>query len=477
VSADDKKALRRIYASSWDPRKIKFLDGCFPAQVDFINEASRFIVICGARRMAKSNAIARKAIIKACMTKRSSILIMAKSMSSCRSIFELDIFDDMINQLNCGIEKKLSPYHYRFPNGSMITFEGVDTQRTAGNKKLGRKHDMIILDEVQTYENIDLEVLVKRIIRPMLTDKRGTLILSGNPGDFKDYWYTVCHRQDYEIPWSMKTWSVFDNPYMAKQVKEETALFEKGNPEYKTTSHYRRSVLGEWVLEDQQLVYVYGKQNIDIDVLPKRDVEPTYVLGVDVGFNDPDAYALCCWFQDDPTFYIVETFEEGDKNVIDQAARIDEYIKKYNVTYTVIDGMMKKVTETYKGHFDLPIENAEQHGKNLHIDLFNADMARGNVKILKGARSILKHYDTAIWDTREKDKRVEDRRVHYNDVDAVLYAHTKSTHYREVVPLVDTRTLSQKRQDAFIQEHEDRMNMIVDEKPFGDGMDEFIREL
>lgn len=434
-------------------------EGCFPEQRAFVEDDSHFLVLCCSRRASKSYSDALLAVLTACLKPRSNILIMAKTMEAVRDIFIRDIFEVIFAKLKCGVHKRGSPaLQYEFPNKSIIQFKGIDSCAGADTKLKGRKLDLVIIDEVQDIANVDLEQVIHRTILPMLVDRRGKLVISGTPGMVKGYFYKICHGQDTSgIPWKLMKWTLWQNPYVAKEQARLLEMFKKGNPDYEKTTNYRREFLGEWVLDDSQRVYVYGPQNLDVNELPSRGLEPTYALGVDMGFNDADAYAVVCWFQDDPTLYFVESFQETRKDIFDQANTVQLYREKYDIPYIVIDGMNKKAVETYRKRFNLELlEGAEQHGKNTHIDLLNADLSHGSVKVLPKARNILPEWDDLVWDKRE-DKRVEDGRLPNHRSDAFLYAYTKSLHFRQHVQPKDTRTWEQKTQDAIQAEYEERV--------------------
>jgi len=69
-------------------------------------------------------------------------------------------------------------------NGSVVYVPGVDYSEEEKQKLLGQKYKLVVIDEAASF-SINLNELVFGILKPAVTDYRGTICLMGMPGNLK----------------------------------------------------------------------------------------------------------------------------------------------------------------------------------------------------------------------------------------------------------------------------------------------------
>jgi len=85
---------------------------------------------------------------------------------------------------------------------------------------------LVVIDEAQAF-GIDLRQLVYGVLKPAVADYRGTIVLTGTPGNLiKGLFFDVTNGR--EAGWSGHRWTTYDNPYMAEQWAGEIADLKAG---------------------------------------------------------------------------------------------------------------------------------------------------------------------------------------------------------------------------------------------------------
>ena len=91
---------------------------------------------------------------------------------------------------------------------------------------------------------------------------------------------------------------------MQKQVDELLST----NPLYINDPSFRREYLGEWVIEDNARVYKSDHNNY-INVIPEGFLKSaSYILSVDIGFNDPTSFIVSAFNKNyNGNMYVLES--------------------------------------------------------------------------------------------------------------------------------------------------------------------------
>lgn len=193
---------------------------------------------------------------------------------------------------------------------------------------------------------------------------------------------------------------------------------------------YRRETFGEWIEDQDSLVFKYNEGVNHYEEIPEGDY--TYIMGVDVGYDDADAIAILGYSAKHNQVYLVEEYLMAKKTISQLADMIIELDIKYNCVKKVIDsgGLGKKIQEEIMQRYGITLEAAEKQRKIEFIELMNADLRKGVVKAKKDS-AFAEDCRLIQWD-RDKsspDKRVISSIYHSDIADAVLYGYREARHY------------------------------------------------
>ena len=417
--------------------KFNFSDHCFPSQIEFFKEPGpRFRTAVCSRRAGKTVGIAADAI-DTCLQEAGVIcLYLTLSKRNARNIIWHDIqkiikdyeLDAKVNQVEMSVI---------FSNGSKINIEGAK-DRSEVEKYRGWKLRKAYVDECQSFRSY-IKELVNEVITPALRDLRGELYLTGTPGPIPaGYFYECSHSKK----WHNHKWTAFNNPHLhdPENGKDlEVTLTEerelKGITELDAS--YRRETYGEWIEDVDSLVFKYDDNLNDYNVVPKG--EYTYIMGVDIGYNDADAIAVLAYSKEHNKVYLVEEYIKPKQTISQLAEAIIEIDESYNCVKKVIDAgaLGKKITEEIVQRYGINLEPAEKQRKIEYIELMNADLRRGTVKAKSNSR-FAEDSRLVQWD---RDKSTPDKLkvsdIYHSDIcDAVLYAYREARHYLYQAPPV-----------------------------------------
>jgi phage terminase large subunit len=431
----------------------ELLSTAFPKQIAFIlDESRRTIAFCN-RRAGKSFAGGLKMFRDALDYPRSTILYMTMTVGTAKKIMHKDILEPLNEKYKLGAVFRNNKTEVQFPNGSIIYLAGVDAGEKQRKKVLGQKPRLVVIDECQDL-TIDVRSMVDLDIGPALVDHRGQLVMIGTPGeqtryaDEESYWYEITKEYKNSYGWSFHSWSSLDNPHVAPQIQEEIRRLTAINPAIESKASFIQSYLGKWAVSTQHLVYHPNEQTFDLDELPEGSY--TYVLGVDLGFKDDDAFIVGAWRPNDPTLYIVEAHKQTGNDDIATGLMIRRLNQRYAFARIVIDAAALKSVETMRQRMGLPLIGTPKTGKTDIIKLMNADFDVGLIKVLPQPREVLEpEWKALVWNV--KKARIEKDGIANHASDAALYVWREARNWTETA-----RGTSAPKTEAEIAEEEYR---------------------
>jgi phage terminase large subunit len=408
-----------------ESRKASLIDLSFKAQADFINDPSRFKAALCTRRAGKSNGMGRYLLKTAMENDGCNVAYVALTRDSAWRIMWKDVLNDLINTFKLPVlktnETKLS---IQLSNGSMIYLLGVDKDEREMEKLLGQKFKLVVVDECASYR-IDLRDLVYRVIRPALSDLRGTCAMIGTPGNYaKGLFYEVTNNQDKD--WSVHKWTTFDNPYMSAQWSEEIEDLKRNNPRVVETPMFKQMYLAEWYVDTARLVYRFDpKRN-----LAKKPIgDYYYILGVDLGYEDATAFSVIAWSLYDRKAYVVYAYKQSKMTIYDVAQFIKKLQSVYTINKMVVDASAKQSVEEMRQRYLLPLEAAEKTDKSGHIQIMNSEFIIGNIVLdPDSCNDLVDEYAQLIWDDA-KTKMIEHPGCDNHLADATYYAWRYAKNY------------------------------------------------
>jgi hypothetical protein len=427
----------------------------FEEQITYVRSPAKRKAAFTPRRSGKSNSFALELLEDAFVFPRRKQLYIGLSKDSAENAIWRDCLESILMQV-----LKPEQYHYgtvkrrlELWNGSVIQLAGMDSSPQDMKRILGGKYHRAIVDECQDYTQ-DLESLVEGCLWPAVKDWSnkggGFLELGGVPGTQmgEHYWYRVTKQKSDGSPaadrmpgWDVHSWTMADNPYMRLEFQQELERRsrERG-PAHAQDPIFRREWLGQWVLDETDVVYKFSANANTIGASSQTALSLlsgrgwTYIMGLDLGWEDATAFVVCAYRRDDPHFYVVESKKVSHTTISLIGAEIVGYRSRYPIETIFVDsgsGTGKLVAKTLAGEFTLPVQPAEKREKETAIARMNSDFLAGKVLAIDSLnRELAAEWSALVVDRRARSKGIflESERHQNHLADAALYAHRHSVH-------------------------------------------------
>jgi len=319
-----------------------------------------------------------------------------------------------------------------FRNGSQLAIFAADRPEDADKLRGGEK-DGVWVDEAQKFPA--LFYFVNDVVTPLLAKPNGDggeLWLTGTPHrSLSGLFYDVT-REIEQGPraqgWEVHEWSVVDNPYYGKTPEERWAntagaeLLLKGWSLDDPPPQFLRewgtpTGPAVWVMTDALYVYAvhakppheYAPVRMDADghydhakayadlppfVVNERgqqeEIRWYFALGVDFGFTDAFAWVLWGFSPQIADIYEMGSFKRAGlitDAVRDRLRHLWQAVGSYLVVFRADAGgaMAKSSIVGWREAMGMPIEEAEKHGKETWIDLFNGELYAGRIHFREGS--------------------------------------------------------------------------------------------
>lgn len=402
--------------------QVSFLDPSFPAQFKAAQDKSFLKAIQCTRRAGKSTGEGKETLQAAWDHPGSKHLYGALTLSSAKNI----IWDSLLNELESKkIQHQVNSQtgSIKIANKSEIRLFGLDSSYKEMRKILGGKYKTVKIDEAGSITQ-DMKKIVYQMICPALTDESGRLTLLGTAENIPKTFFEAV-TSGHEPGWSIHKWTAFDNPYIKDKWQEHIDWIEKYNPKFKLTSEYKTHYLNEWCADDK-LIIIRINENTIINSFEFSS--PTYILGVDIGFNDACAFTLVAFHKKSPDLYVVEAYKEPELDITDTANRVKEYLRKYPIAKVIMDGANKQGVEEIRNRHHIPIQKAEKQDKASFLKILADDVTRGRVKYFKGkCDSLVDEQESLQWE--DETRQEEDERIPNDQNDSFLYAWREARNY------------------------------------------------
>lgn len=441
-------------------RKVQLLDPNFTHQTNFVNDPSRLKALFCTRRAAKSYT-GGLCLVSAALSEPSvNCLYIGLTRMSAEGIIWKDVIKDINKRHELGMEFNGSKLTATLPNESAIYVTGADADDDEMEKLLGKKYKMVVIDEAASFKR-DLRRLIYGILKPATIDNGGTICIMGTSGNLtKGLFYDI--TTNTEPGWKLFQWTAFDNPYVAKQWQEELDDIALNRPLFMQTPLFKQWYLNQWVIDDDALVYKFNSDRNLYSVLPHYSRGAwSYVLGVDLGYEDASAFVLCGFHEHEKTLYILDTYKKSKMDITDVATRIKSFTSKYDIFRVVIDGANKQAVEEIQKRHGIALHAADKAGKADFVEIMNAELIQGNIKLYEPiSTELVNEWLGLIWDDKSA-KRQEHPNCENHLADAALYAWRYCYQFlsEQPKPTIDIR-----RKDAWVAHTEQLMNESLEKQ-------------
>ncbi len=451
-------ALELAYRRGLLARPGSFLlkDYLFDKQLAFVQDPAPFKLGVTTRRAGKTISCAADLTHTAVEHSNVIVLYITLSRKNAKRLVWPE-FKKLNVKFSLGGVVNESDLSITYPNGSVLYVLGA-SDRTSIEDFRGLPIKKVYLDESQSFPSY-IEQLVDDVIGPALLDHDGQLILIGTPGPIPNgYFFNLTKNAS----WSHHHWSFFDNmrlPFLAKGLTHQDMLDRelKRRGVGKDDPSVQREWYGKWVIDENSLVYHYNAGVNDYDGLPEGNW--TYLLGVDLGYDDADALAVIAYSDQFPHTYVLDQVAKRKQDLTSLCNEIDKLRSKYPITKIVVDtgGLGKKIVEEISKRYEIPMIAAEKTRKAEYIELMNDALRTGSLKIK--AESLFAHDAMKVeWDHDKStpDKRVISDRFHSDICEAVLYVWRESYAYtykkQQVEPEYGTKLWSDRQSELMFQD-------------------------
>lgn len=418
-------------------KNIELLDSNFPLQSNFINDPSKLKALFCTRRSAKSYTGGLHLLRDALRNPGVSCLYLGLTRESAKRIMWKDVLKDINKRKKLNMRFNESALTATLPNGSIIYLMGVDSSEDEKDKALGQKYKCVVIDEAASF-TIDLYELVYGILRPAMTDLRGTICMMGTSGNIiKGLFFDITNGN--EPGWSLHKWSAHENPYVAKQWQEELDEIASTRPLFMDTPLFKQWYLNQWVIDDSKRVYKYDDTKNRFESLPVYNKGVwTYLMGVDLGYDDDSAFVVGAYHLHDKTLYFIEAFKQKKMDITDVADKIRFFKKKYDISQVIIDGANKQAVQEIQNRHGIVLVPADKTGKVDFIEIMNAEFIQCNIKLSSACQGLRDEYLELIWDDRA-NKRQEHPNGDNHLCDSALYLWRYAYQYLSQKPKPKTK--------------------------------------
>lgn len=410
-------------------KKFSIEEYCFTEQINFIRDPAKFKTAVCSRRAGKSEACAANLVDTCQNTKNATCLYITLSRVSAERIIWrtlLKIIEE--HQLKVKINNKELSIKFLDTNAMLYVSGAKDA--TEIEKFRGMSLNLVYIDEAQSFKPY-IKELVEDVLSWATKDVAGTMCFTGTPGPIPaGYFYEMSTKTNKKV--SQHKWTLLQNPWIkiksgmepAEILAEERA--RKGITESDPT--YRREALGEWVKDENALVFKFSQNKNVVNSFPTN---LTYIFGIDIGFNDADAISVIGYNYESNNVFLVEEVVQAKQDITTLVGKIKDLQAFYKPVKIVMDAgaLGKKIQEEIRNRHGINAEAADKNRKLEYIELLNDDLRSGRFKTFPG--SIFEQdSNIVVWDYDGPTKKVSDR-THSDIHDSTLYAWKEAKHYFE----------------------------------------------
>lgn len=269
----------------------------FDKQLQVLNAGNGTILACCSRRAGKTHMEVAIILIECLRKPRTKCMYIGETMELSESLFD-KAANDIIDSCNLK-DKRGRRFNWRkMDNGSEVMIRGLSNTKDPDQIR-GQAAKVIVIDEFFHLKSELLEYMQREVLEPMQMDFADDykFICAGTPPQVKGT-YGEYVWQTWDVPKFTWTWRDNPHPVDIEKRKEyvDKILHDKGLDW--TSSFARREYNGEWVYDEDLLLYP------DVHTYNPREVMPSIkasrvLFGVDYGVGDNDTIWGCVWNDDE----------------------------------------------------------------------------------------------------------------------------------------------------------------------------------
>lgn len=420
------EALRR------KDRKIRWRpeDFLFDRQMDVFTSQAPYKCKRIGRRGGKSYEAATALTDAAIRWPKSTPLYVTTTRQDARDIMD-PAFDLLNTTFNLGMSQNKATGDITLPNRSRILMRGASTLREI-NKLRGPAYPCVVIDEVQNF-GPDLHYLIDEVCEPAVAQYHGWISVSGTPPPTQYGPFWDIDQGKYAHAWQHFHWTFLDNPTLPDPEKFVQRVLERRGW---TRDHpgFQREYMGLWVRDEEARAF---RMEPHRDVISSFDRTHAwdwqYVMGIDVGYNDPFAYVVIAASSELGQAYVVDCYQESEMTTMEALEIAESYCAQYPISQVVVDtgGAGKLVAKDWQKLTAMPVEPAKKTHKGSQISVINGDFQANRIKVAKDkCEPLIQAFMTVEWDQAqlERGKFVYPKGANDHLLDAFQYAYGVCSH-------------------------------------------------
>lgn len=442
---------------------------CFAEQRAYVFDPARYVSLLVGRGGGKTAAKLFRLLRAIIRTPNANALFIAATRNSAERLVWRDLKRVISDSLKLRDAKFFeADLVLELPNGSQLGLFGCDDKGDI-QKLRGITYHAVEVDETASIKDDLLVELLVEVIGPRMI---GSLGIGGTPGKrLSGMFYDVTrpgsdqHRawKDRDLPefagwnkWSSHAWSIKDGVDAGVEpmaiiyaVQLETKKREGWSD---TNPYWLREYVGQWAADETSHVYVYrahdetgaewNQWTPKIDAhgfaeLPPGLTDVGYGIGLDVGWKDAFALEVFAFSYTDPRrtlWHVHEVYRTklyanalakmliGEELSHDRYGGIIGQIGWPDVMVGDFAGaggpLLKELQEIYAITI-APADKPYRYKENA-IELFNADLFDGRVKIMKGSH-LADEMLSLQWVVDQYGKRAENKAQANHATDSAMY--------------------------------------------------------
>lgn len=314
--------------------------------------------------------------------------------------------------------------------GRTVYLEGANDERSE-EKIRGMTLGGAYCDEITLFPQSFVSMLLSRLSMP-----DAKLYATCNP-DSPDHYIKTDYIDKEDLDRAVWSFTLTDNTFLSPK------YIENISKEY-TGVFYQRFILGQWV-RAEGLVYPKFANNTN-DYLLEDDFNYNSIItvniGVDFGGNGSATTFVCTGFTKRFEYVIILESErhtqelspdELEKLYVEFVQRCTQTYNKAIITYAdsaeqiLIRGLQNSARQ-YK--LKTQIMNARKMAILDRIRLVNKLMGQNRLKVHKRCTTVIKALQTAVWNEKKADERLDNGTTDIDTLDAMEYSI--EPFYREI---------------------------------------------
>jgi hypothetical protein len=416
----------------WRPREF-----LFEKQLEVFDCRDPYVCKRVGRRGGKSYEAAADLVDAGFAWPGSTPLYVTTTRQDARDIMD-PAFALIDKKFGLGLKQNKATGDITLPNDSRIMMRGAATLREI-NKLRGPAYPVVKIDEVQNF-GPDLHYLIDEVLEPATAQfhkgkKPASIAVSGTPppAQYGPFW--DIDQGKFAESWTHFHWTFLDNPTIPAP-EEFLARVLKRRGWTEDHPGYQREYLGLWVRDDQARAFDFDPQRDAVDTFDtSHALDWNYVMGIDIGYNDPCAYVVIAQARSLGQAYVIDSFEQSEMGSMEALVEAERFCEKYPISRIAIDaggGGAKMIQKDWEKLTRLPVEAAKKTHKASQVSTINGDFRAGKLKIARDNNlKLINDLMVLEWDGKKKEnnKFVYPRGAPDHLPDALQYAYNLCFHH------------------------------------------------